>query len=61
MKVTMDDIASLSGISKATISSGLNLKQLSLGLSSQSSLKALVTIRKLNYCLDLVAVALSAK
>ncbi|MDD3953235.1 MAG: LacI family DNA-binding transcriptional regulator [Lentisphaeria bacterium] len=59
MKVTMDDIAKLSGVSKATVSFVLNQKRSSLGLSSRTVMKVLETSHKLNYRPDAVAVALS--
>ncbi len=59
MKVTMEDIAKLSGVSKATVSYVLNQKRSSLGLSSRTVMKVLETSHKLNYRPDSVAVALS--
>ncbi len=59
MKMTMEDVARTSGVSKATVSYVLNQKSSSLGLSSQTIMKVLDASRKLNYRPDLVAVALS--
>jgi len=59
MKVTMEDIAQLSGVSKATVSYVLNRKPSSLGLSDKTVMKVLETSRQLNYRPDAVAVALS--
>ena len=61
MKVTMEDVAKLSGVSKATVSFVLNRKRSSLGLSSRTVMKVLETSRKLNYRPDAVAVALSQR
>jgi LacI family transcriptional regulator len=61
LKVTMDDIAKLSGVSKATVSLVLNQKRSSLALSSRTVMKVLETSRKLNYRPDAVAVALSQR
>lgn len=59
VKVTMDDIAKLTGVSKATVSYVLNQKRSSFGLSSKTVMRVLETSDKLNYRPDLVAVALS--
>lgn len=59
MKTTLEDIARVSGVSKATVSYVLNNKRSTLGLSAQTIARVLQVSKDLKYRPDLVAVALS--
>lgn len=59
MKPTLEDIARVSGVSKATVSYVLNNKRSALGLSAQTITRVLQVSQELKYRPNLVAVALS--
>lgn len=61
MKITMDDVARESGVSKATVSYVLNNRQSTFGISARTAAKVLDTARRLNYKVDQAAVLLSEK
>lgn len=57
-KITIDDVAKLAGVSKATVLSVINRKS---NVSSETSERVLDVIRKLNYQPNQIARSLSAK
>ncbi len=61
MKITMDDVARESGVSKATVSYVLNNRQSTFGISAKTAAKVLDTVKRLNYKVDQAAVLLSEK
>ena len=61
MKITMDDVARESGVSKATVSYVLNNRQSTFGISAKTAAKVLDTVKRLNYTVDQAAVLLSEK
>ena len=61
MKITMDDVARESGVSKATVSYVLNNRQSTYGISAKTAAKVLDTVKRLNYKVDQTAALLSEK
>ena len=61
MKITMDDVARESGVSKATVSYVLNNRQSTFGISAKTAAKVLDTVKRLNYKVDQAAVLLSER
>lgn len=61
MKITINDVARESGVSKATVSYVLNSRQSSFGISGRTVAKVLDTVKRLNYKVDPAAVLLSEK
>jgi len=61
MKITMNDVARESGVSKATVSYVLNNRQSSFGISNRTVTRVLDTVKRLNYKVDPAAVLLSEK
>ncbi len=59
MKVTLEDVALASGVSKATASYVINNKKSSFGLSPQTVKRVLQESQRLNYRPDLIAQALA--
>jgi LacI family transcriptional regulator/LacI family repressor for deo operon, udp, cdd, tsx, nupC, and nupG len=57
-KITIDDVAKLAGVSKATVSSVMNRKP---NVSAETSERVMEVIRKLNYQPDRIARSLSVK